>query len=57
MNDAIREGGGEDFADNGLVGDESNALRGGVGASIDGSGEFLEVIDGVKVERILVFGL
>ena len=57
MNDAIREGCGENLTDNGLVGDESDTLRGYIFARVDGGGEFLEVVDGVEIERIFVFGL
>ena len=57
MDDAVGEGCGENLTDNGLVGDESDTLRGYIFARVDGGGEFLEVVDGVEIERIFVFGL
>ena len=56
MDDAVAEGSGEDFSDDGLSGDEGDAAGGNVGAIEDGVAEVDEVFESVHFEDVFVAG-
>ena len=55
MNDAVAEGGGENFANNGFARDEGDAAGGDVGAVENSVAEVDEVFEFVQLEMMFIF--